>query len=112
VGRVLAQKPEFDFADVKDVNDPRFLPGGAKYGGWGAFAALASPDDVWLVGKGDAPQVIAAAYRTAGAEARLRILQPDLSAVWGAAPDRGSPAAARLEEAKKTVSGLLKELIR
>ena len=30
------------FADLRDVDDPRFLPGGLKYGGWGSFAAVAA----------------------------------------------------------------------
>jgi hypothetical protein len=71
VVRTWAEAPEFDFADVKSVDDPRFLPGGVKYGGWGAFAALAAPGELILAGKGEAPEVLRAAYRAAGAGGRL-----------------------------------------
>ena len=70
--RTVAHQPRFDFCEVNDVNDPRFLPGGVKYGGWGAFAALAAPDPLGLIGSGDIPEVLAAAYASAGVEGRLR----------------------------------------
>ncbi len=71
-GRTFADRPSFDFSDVKDVNDLRFLPGGVKYGGWGAFAALSAPGELWLRGDGPLPAVLSAAYRAAGVEGRLK----------------------------------------
>lgn len=72
VSRTVAERPPFDLADVKGVDDLRFLPGGVKYGGWGGFAALAAPDLLGLVGEGPLPAVLVAAYRAAGVEDRLR----------------------------------------
>ena len=65
---------------MKDVNDLRFLPGGVKYGGWGAFAALSAPGELWLRGEGPFPGVLSAAYRAAGAEGRLQRVEKDRSA--------------------------------
>jgi dienelactone hydrolase len=72
VGRAIADRPTFDFADVKDVNDLRLLPGGVKYGGWGGLAALCAPGELCLRGDEPLPAVLAAAYRAAGAEAKLQ----------------------------------------
>jgi hypothetical protein len=66
VERLAAEKPAFDFADVKSVDDPRFLPGGVKYGGWGAFAALNAPREMVILGDGDLPPLLKAAYIAAG----------------------------------------------
>jgi dienelactone hydrolase len=74
VERLAAERPAFDFADVKSVDDPRFLPGGVKYGGWGALAALNAPREVVLLGDGDVPPLLKAAYAAAGATDRLRQL--------------------------------------
>jgi dienelactone hydrolase len=80
VARVIAERPAFDFSDVKDVNDLRFLPGGVKYGGWGGFAALSAPGELWLGGEGEPPPALRAAYHAAGAEGRLRLGWKDQSA--------------------------------
>jgi hypothetical protein len=85
VGRTLATRPAFDFADVKDADDPRLLPGGVKYGGWGAFAALAAPGELWLLGDGEPPPVLAAAYRAGAVEGRLRTLPPETPREMGLA---------------------------
>jgi hypothetical protein len=77
VDRTLAARPSFDFADVKDADDPRLLPGGVKYGGWGAFAALAAPGDLWLIGEGGPPPALAAAYRAGAVEDRLKSFPAD-----------------------------------
>jgi hypothetical protein len=74
VGRTFAERPGFDFADVRDVDDPRFLPGGLKYGGWGAFAALAAPDRLAIAGAGPLPAVVVQAYAAAGAADRLEAI--------------------------------------
>jgi len=71
VGRTLAARPAFDFKDITDPKDARLLPGGLKYGGWGAFAALAAPGELRILGDGDLPEVLGATYQAAGAEAAL-----------------------------------------
>jgi len=72
--RTMAEGPDFDFQDVKDVNDLRFLPGGVKYGGWGAFAALCAPGELSVLGDSELPEVLLAAYRAGGVEKRIRRL--------------------------------------
>ncbi|HVR75311.1 MAG TPA: hypothetical protein VMT52_13320, partial [Planctomycetota bacterium] len=72
VRRTLVDRPALDFTGVKDVNDLRFLPGGVKYGGWGAFAALAAPEPMLLRGEGPVPPILEAAYAAAGVASRLR----------------------------------------
>lgn len=72
VRAVVAEVPDYRFADITDVNDPRLLPGGLKYGGWGAFASLSAPDALTLVGDGDGiPATLRQVYRSTGAEAQF-----------------------------------------
>jgi hypothetical protein len=70
----LAERPPCDFQEVKDSSDLRFLPGGVKYGGWGAFGAVVAPGNLWIAGKGDLPPVLEAAFSAAGARDHLRQL--------------------------------------
>ena len=71
IGRTLAGRPAFDFREITDPKDPRLLPGGVKYGGWGAFAALSAPGELRMLGDGELPDVLTATYQAAGAEASL-----------------------------------------
>jgi len=57
----------FRFGDVTAIDDPDFLPGGAKYGDLPGMIALAAPKKLWLAGEGnEVPPVVAAAYKAAG----------------------------------------------
>ena len=71
-GGVVADAPNFDFGDIEDVNDPRLLPGGLKYGGWGAFAALCAPAPLTLVGENELPAILQSVYAAANSSDRLR----------------------------------------
>jgi len=73
VRRVLADRPGFDFSELKDVSDLRMCPGGVKYGGWAAFAALSAPDPLSIRGLATAPPILEAAYRAAGVPGSLRM---------------------------------------
>jgi dienelactone hydrolase len=67
VDRVAADTAGFRFANLKAIDDPDFLPGGAKYLDLPGLAALSAGGPLWLAGEGDqAPAVVAAAYRAAG----------------------------------------------
>ncbi len=58
----------FRFADVRDLHDVSFLPGGAKYLDVVGMLALAAPTRLWLAGEGtELPVAVSAAYRAAGA---------------------------------------------
>jgi len=63
VTRTIVTAPSFDFVEVTDTNDLRFLPGAVKYGGWGGFAALCAPRDLILAGGGELPRTLQAAYK-------------------------------------------------
>jgi len=57
----------FRFADLTALDDPDFLPGGAKYGDLPGMIALSAPHPLWLAGEGPKPPpVVAAAYKAAG----------------------------------------------
>lgn len=55
VARCVVDLRGFGFGLVKEVNDPRMLPGGLKYGGIGGIAALAAPGELTIFGVRDVP---------------------------------------------------------
>lgn len=86
VDRAVVDTAGFRFARIAALDDPDFLPGGAKYLDLPGILALSAPGAMWLAGEGtETPQVIAAAYRAAG--------QPTGLTVYGGA-SAGAEAAA------------------
>ena len=68
----------FRFADVTALDDPDFLPGGAKYGDLPGIIALAAPRPIWLAGEGaQTPALAAAAYRAAGEPNKITLYRGD-----------------------------------
>ena len=64
----------FRFAKITALDDPDLLPGGAKYLDLPGILALSAPHELVLLGEGQrAPEVVAAAYRAAGAPHKLRV---------------------------------------
>ena len=64
----------FRFSELKEIHDPDFLPGGAKYGDLPGMLALSAPNPLWLTGEEDAPpDVVASVYSAAGAEDQLTL---------------------------------------
>lgn len=64
----------FRFAKLTAIDDPDFLPGGAKYGDLPGIIALAAPKKLWLAGEGaEAPAIVAAAYQAAGKAENLTV---------------------------------------
>jgi hypothetical protein len=62
----------FRFANLTAIDDPDFLPGGAKYLDLPGILALAAPGKMWLAGEGKtAPAVVQNAYEAAGRQERL-----------------------------------------
>ena len=77
----------FRFAKLTEVDDPDFLPGGAKYFDLPGMLALSAPHALRVDGEGpELPDVVRAAYRAAGAEKNLVSGQQD--------PDPFSPMSA------------------
>lgn len=66
VTRAAINTGGFRFAAVRDLHDPQFLPGGAKYQDLPGMLAVAAPAKLWLAGEGDSlPKSVEAAYRAA-----------------------------------------------
>jgi LmbE family N-acetylglucosaminyl deacetylase len=66
----------FRFASLTAIDDPDFLPGGAKYDDLPGMIALSAPYPLWLAGENDsALSLISAAYRATGQEDKLTVSQ-------------------------------------
>ena len=64
----------FRFQHVRDIRDPMFFPGGAKYGDLPGLLALGAPRKLFLMGEGAVPpDLVTAAYETAGVSDTLRV---------------------------------------
>jgi hypothetical protein len=74
VDRVLVEWG-WDFDQVEGFDDSGFLPGGMKYGGMDAFAALCAPTELVLIGGEDVPPTTARVYRAAGRPESVRALR-------------------------------------
>ncbi len=62
----------FRFQNIKNIRDPNFLPGGAKYFDVPGLLALAAPNPMLLFGEDEASAAVTvAAYRAAGASDKL-----------------------------------------
>jgi hypothetical protein len=64
----------FRFENIDAVDDPDFLPGGAKYFDLPGMIALCAPTPMLLLGEAETPEVVAAAYKAAGAESAIQCL--------------------------------------
>jgi dienelactone hydrolase len=72
VDRAAADTAGFRFARLAAIDDPDFLPGGAKYLDLPGIAALSAPLPLWLAGESTATSpVVAAAYKAAAASRNL-----------------------------------------
>jgi dienelactone hydrolase len=86
IDRVALDTARFRFAKLQALDDPDFLPGGAKYLDLPGIVALSAPGALWVAGEGaQTPAVLAAAYRAAGAESRLTIFKGEPAAQEAAA---------------------------
>jgi hypothetical protein len=74
VDRAAVDTGGFRFAALQAIDDPDFLPGGAKYGDLPGMFALCAPMPLWLAGEGAAPpKLLAAAYATTGRASDLTL---------------------------------------
>jgi hypothetical protein len=72
IGRAAIDTDGFRFASLNALEDPAFLPGGAKYGDLPGMLALGAPGELWLAGEGTkAPELIVRAYEAEGATKKL-----------------------------------------
>ena len=66
IDRAAIDTAGFRFANVAKIDDPDFLPGGAKYGDLPGIIALSAPRPLWLAGENQATAApVAAAYQAA-----------------------------------------------
>ena len=76
----------FRFGMLKDIQDPNFLPGGAKYGDLSALLALGAPGRLWVAGETDASLTVAQSqYQALNAEKNLVKFGGDAQRVRAAA---------------------------
>jgi dienelactone hydrolase len=71
VKRTAADGNRFRFDAVVKATDEMMLPGGVKYGGLGALAALAVPGDLYVHNHPGAVKWLNAVYKAAGASEKL-----------------------------------------
>ena len=64
----------FRFQNVRDIRDPMFVPGAAKYGDLPGLLALGAPRKLFLMGEGAVPpDLVTAAYESASVPDTLRV---------------------------------------
>jgi len=86
IDRAVVDTAGFRFARIAALDDPDFLPGGAKYLDLPGILALSAPGWLWLAGEGpDEPPVVAAAYKAAGHPERLNLCDAPAEALENAA---------------------------
>ena len=71
VTKLAVNSNGFRFADVSKIHSPNFLPGGAKYFDLPGMLAVATPNQTWLTGENEVPQVLDKAYKVARAKDQL-----------------------------------------
>jgi hypothetical protein len=70
----------FRFANVADIYDVNFLPGGAKYGDLPGLLSLGAPDRLWLAGEGrEAPRLLKQMYQAARPPQNLTVARDSQS---------------------------------
>jgi hypothetical protein len=78
IDRAAIDTAGFRFANLTTIDDPDFLPGGAKYDDLPGMMALSAPGHLWLAGEGDlSSSVITKAYDAAGHADHLTISQEE-----------------------------------
>jgi dienelactone hydrolase len=76
IDRAALDTAGFRYANLTAIDDPDFLPGGAKYGDLPGMIALSAPYPLWLSGEeSPAPSPISEAYRAAGRPESLNVWQ-------------------------------------
>jgi dienelactone hydrolase len=73
VDRAAIDTTGFRFANVAAIDDPDFLPGGAKYLDLPGIIAFSAGQDTWLSGEKNAAGVIRASYQASGKPDRLTL---------------------------------------
>ncbi len=66
ISRTVIDTAGFRFANITSLDDPDFLPGGAKYLDLPGMLALCAPAPMWLAGEGTDPEIVKKAYKAAG----------------------------------------------
>ena len=76
IDRAAIDTAGFRFANLTAIDDPDFLPGGAKYDDLPGMIALSAPHPLWLAGEdATSSALILAAYQSAGSVGSVTISQ-------------------------------------
>ncbi len=74
ISRAAVDTGGFRFAGVRDLHDPAFLPGGAKYFDVPGLLSLSAPDKLWLAGEEESGRdLIQTVYAAAGVKGNLAV---------------------------------------
>jgi hypothetical protein len=87
VQRAALDTAGFRFANVAAIDEPNFLPGGAKYLDLPGILALSAPQAIWIAGEGAGAPIVQAAYAAAGCPDRLTLADVSGPAAESAAVD-------------------------
>jgi len=87
IDRAAADTAGFRFANLAAIDDPDFLPGGAKYLDLPGIAALSAPLPLWLAGESTMPSAVAKAYDAGGAPQSLTRFSGEASQQEASATD-------------------------
>lgn len=88
VDRMAIDTAGFRFARLTAIDDPDFVPGGAKYCDLPGLVALAAPHELWLAGeKASQLELVSAAYRSAGRPEGMTIFDGTADQAESAAVD-------------------------
>jgi hypothetical protein len=75
IDRAVINTSGFRFVGVRDLHDPNFLPGGAKYDDLPGMLAVAAPGELLLLGEtGESAALVLDAYRAAGKSDALSLI--------------------------------------
>lgn len=78
IQRLAIDTGGFRFAQVTDIQDINFLPGGAKYGDLPGMLALGAPGKLRLAGEGaEVPALVKQAYQLAGSPLNVTLAKAD-----------------------------------
>lgn len=77
VDKVAVGTGGFRFASITDVRDPMLEPGAIRYGDVPGLLALSAPRPLWLADEAKAPDLVTAAYKSAGAVEKISLYQGD-----------------------------------
>jgi hypothetical protein len=88
VDRICVGTGGFRFKSITDIRHPMLAPGAGRYGDLPGLLALSAPRPVWLADEAEVPDLMSAAYKSAGAADKVTVYKgpatgaADAAAAW------------------------------